>query len=148
MAFISLSEQAGADTETQGHGQVINVVRKRTAKVNGTYEATIVAGIRYGFQPSLNTSATMRRGDTSYELNFSSYSERVYGFGPKDFKTASGGLVERRPYTGKGGHDEDTEVKCPPRAIILPVRAFCFQIEAILASFGFDPYCPLPRWQS
>lgn len=106
VAFISLSEQAGADTETQGQGQVVNVVRRRTAKVNGTYEATIVAGRRYGFQPSLNTSATMRRGDTSYEVNFSSYSERVYGFGPEDFKTGSGRLVERRYYTGKGGHDE------------------------------------------
>jgi hypothetical protein len=104
--FIVLSEQAGADTETQGQGQVVNIVRKRSAKLNGTYEATIVAGTRYGFQPSLNTSATLRRGDTSYELNFSSYSERVYGFGPEDFKTASGGLVERRSYTGKGGHDE------------------------------------------
>jgi len=103
---ILLSEQAGADTETQGQGQVVNIVRKRTAKVNGTYEATILAGTRYGFQPSLNTSATMRRGDTSYELYFSSYSERVYGFGPEDFMTASRGLVERRSYTGKGGHDE------------------------------------------
>jgi hypothetical protein len=106
VAFISLSEQAGADSETQGQGQVINVVRKRTTKVNGTYEATIVAGTRYGFQPSLHTSATMRRGDTSYELNFSSSSERFYGFGPEDFKTASGALVERRSYAGKGGNDE------------------------------------------
>ena len=31
VAFISLSEQAGADTETQGQGQVVNVVRKRSA---------------------------------------------------------------------------------------------------------------------
>lgn len=106
VAFITLSEQAGADAETQGQGQVVNVVRKRTAKVNGTYEGTIVAGTRYGLQPSLNMSATMRRGDTSYEVNFSSYSERVYGYGPEDFKTASGELVERRSYTGKGGHDE------------------------------------------
>ncbi|WP_295445918.1 hypothetical protein [Sphingorhabdus sp. EL138] len=104
--FIVLSEQAGADTETQGQGQAVNIVRKRSAKLNGTYEATIVAGTRYGFQPSLNISATLRRGDISYELNFSSYSERVYGFGPEDFKTASGGLVERRSYAGKGGHDE------------------------------------------
>lgn len=104
--FISLSEQAGADSETQGQGQVVNVVRKRTAKVNGTYEATIVAGTRYGFQPSVNASATLRRGDTSYELNFSSYSERVYGFGPEDFKTGSAELIERRLYTGKGGHDQ------------------------------------------
>lgn len=104
--FISLSEQAGADTETQGQGQVVNVVRKRTAKVNGTYEGTIVAGSRYGFQPSVNASATLRRGDTSYELNFSSYSERVYGFGPEDFKTGSAELIERRFYTGKGGYDQ------------------------------------------
>ena len=63
--YIELSEQAGADTETQGQGQVINIVRKRTAKVNGTYEGTIIAGTRYGFQPSLNASATLRRGETS-----------------------------------------------------------------------------------
>jgi hypothetical protein len=103
---ILLSEQAGADTETQGQGQVVNIVRKRTAKVNGTYEATIVAGTRYGFQPSLNTSATMRRGDTSYELNFSSYSERVLGFGPEDFRSGSAELIERRFYNGKGGYDQ------------------------------------------
>lgn len=103
---ITLSEQAGADTETQGQGQVVNVVRKRSAKVNGTYEGTLVAGSRYGFRPSANASATLRRGDTSYELNLSSYSERIYGFGPEDFKTASGELVERRFYTGKGGYDQ------------------------------------------
>lgn len=104
--YIELSEQAGADTETQGQGQVINIVRKRTAKVNGTYEGTVVAGTRYGFQPSVNASATLRRGDTSYEMNVSSYSERVYGFGPEDFKTGSAALLERRFYTGKGGHDQ------------------------------------------
>jgi hypothetical protein len=43
---------------------------------------------------------------------------------------------------------KDIEVKCPPQAVILPARAFCFEIEAILASLGFDPYCPLPRWQA
>lgn len=103
---IILSEQAGADTETQGQGQVVNIVRKRTAKVNGTYEANIVAGTRYGFQPSVNASATLRRGDTSYELNLSSYSERVYGFGPEDFKAGTGALVERRFYSGKGGYEQ------------------------------------------
>ena len=106
VAFILLSEQAGADTETQGKGQVVNIIRKPTAKVNGTYEATIVAGTRYGFQPSLNTSATLRSGDTSYEVNFSSHSERLRGFGPEDFKTGSAALVERRLYSGNGGNDE------------------------------------------
>jgi hypothetical protein len=104
--FIELSEQAGADTETQGQGQVVNIVRKRTAKVSGTYEGSIVAGTRYGFQPSVNASATLRLGETSYELNVSSYSERVYGFGPEEFKTGSAVLLERRYYNGKGGHDQ------------------------------------------
>jgi hypothetical protein len=31
---------------------------------------------------------------------------------------------------------KDIEVKCPPQAVILPARAFCFEIEAILT----------PRW--
>ncbi len=104
--YVELTEQAGADSETQGQGQVVNVVRKVSAKVSGTYEGNLVFGHRYGFRPSANASATLRRGDTSYELNFSSYSERLYGFGPEDFKTASGALTERRYYRGKGGYDQ------------------------------------------
>jgi hypothetical protein len=34
------------------------------------------------------------------------------------------------------------------QAVILPARAFGFEIEAILTSFGFDPFCPLLRWQA
>jgi hypothetical protein len=104
--YIELTEQAGADAETQGQGQVVNVVRRVSAKVSGTYEAIIVAGPRYGFRPSANASATLRRGDTSYELNFSSYSERNYFFGPEDFRTGAGALLERRRYRIKGGNDE------------------------------------------
>lgn len=101
--YIELTEQAGADAETQGQGQVVNVVRKVSAKVSGTYEGNLVFGHRYGFRPSANASATLRRGDTSYELNFSSYSERVFGFGPEDFKTGNGLLTEGRYYRGRGG---------------------------------------------
>ena len=104
--YMELTEQAGADAETQGKGHVVNVVRKVSARVSGTYEGRIVAGTRYGFQPSANASATLRRGDTTYELNFTSYSERIYGFGPEDFKTGSAALIERRHYQGKGGFDE------------------------------------------
>lgn len=103
---IELTEQAGADSETQGQGQVVNVVRKVSAKVSGTYEGNLVFGHRYGFQPSANASATLRRGKTTYELNFSSYSERIYGYGPEDFKTGSDALTERRYYRGEGGYDE------------------------------------------
>lgn len=103
---IELTEQAGADSETQGQGQVVNVVRKVSAKISGTYEGNLVFGHRYGFRPSANASATLRRGKTTYELNFSSYSERIYGYGPEDFKTGTGALTERRYYRGEGGYDE------------------------------------------
>lgn len=104
--YIALTEQAGADAETQGQGQVVNIVRKVSAKISGTYEGNLVFGHRYGFRPSGSASATLRRGPTTYELNFSSYSERVYGYGPEDFKTGTGALVERRYYRGRGGYDE------------------------------------------
>ncbi len=104
--YIELTEQAGADAETQGKGQVVNVVRRVSAKISGTYEGNLVLGPSYGFRPSANASATLRRGATTYELNFTSYSERIYGFGPEDFKTGSGTLVEQRYYRGKGGFDE------------------------------------------
>ena len=104
--YIELTEQAGADAETQGQGQVVNVVRKVSAKVSGTYEGNLIMGPRYGIRPSANASATLRRGPTTYELNFNSFSERIYGFGPEDFRTGSGALVESRHYRGKGGYDE------------------------------------------
>jgi hypothetical protein len=50
--------------------------------------------------------------------------------------------------TSRRQNGKDIEVKCPLQAVILLARAFYFEIEAILASFGFDPFCPLPRWQS
>jgi hypothetical protein len=33
------------------------------------------------------------------------------------------------------------------RPVILPARSIRFEIEAISGSFGFDPFCPLLRWQ-
>jgi hypothetical protein len=32
--------------------------------------------------------------------------------------------------------------------VIHPASAFCSEIEAILASEGFDPFCPWRRWQA
>ncbi len=34
------------------------------------------------------------------------------------------------------------------QAAILPARVFCLEIEAILTSTGFDPFCLLLRWQA
>ncbi|WP_373472996.1 TonB-dependent receptor [Sphingorhabdus lacus] len=103
--YVELTEQAGADAETQGQGQVVNVVRRISSKLTGTYEGNVVFGHRYGFRPSVNGSATLRRGETTYEFNVTSYSERVYGYGPEDFKLGDGSLVERRYYKGTGGYD-------------------------------------------
>ena len=104
--YIELSEQAGADGETQGKGQVINVVRKLSAKISGTFDANLLVGTKYGVTGFGSGSATIRRGPTSYELNFSSFSERVRGFGPEDFSNGAGKLIERRRYIGRGGYDE------------------------------------------
>ena len=104
--YIELSEQAGADGEAQGKGQVINVVRKLSAKISGTFDANLLVGTKYGVNSFGSGSATIRRGPTSYELNFSSFSERVRGFGPEDFSNGAGKLIERRRYIGRGGYDE------------------------------------------
>lgn len=103
---IELFERAGADGETQSQGQVVNVVRKLSTKVSGTYAANLLLGTNYGITPFGSGSATLRRGPTSYELNFSSFSERILGFGPEDFKDGSARLVERRRYVGRGAFDQ------------------------------------------
>lgn len=103
---IELTEQAGADAETQGKAQVVNVVRKVSAKVSGTFAANLLFGTRHGVMAFGSGSATLRRGPTSYELNFSSFGERLRGFGPEDFKNGAAQLIERRTYEGFGGYDE------------------------------------------
>jgi hypothetical protein len=103
---IELTEQAGADAETQGKGQVVNVIRKVSAKVSGTFAANLLFGTRHGLTAFGSGSATLRRGPTSYELNFASFSERLRGYGPEDFKTGAGVLTERRRYEGFGGYDQ------------------------------------------
>ncbi len=104
--YIELTEQAGADGEAQGKAQVVNVLRKVSARVSGTFDANLLVGTEYGITGFGSGSATLRRGPTSYELNFSSFSERVRGFGPEDFRNGAGQLIERRSYVGRGGYDQ------------------------------------------
>jgi hypothetical protein len=104
--YIELIEQAGGDAEAQGKGQIVNIVRKISAKLSGTYSANLLVGTRFGVTPFGSGSATLRRGATSYELNFSSFSERLRGFGPEDFKNGAAQLIERRTYAGRGSYDE------------------------------------------
>lgn len=106
---IELSEQAGADGETRGVGQVVNVVRKAGTALSGTYEANLRFGTRgYGIAPFTAASATLKRGATTYELNAGSFHEKVQGRGPEDFKDGSRQLIERRFYNGKGRFREYT----------------------------------------
>jgi hypothetical protein len=104
--YIELIEQAGGDAEAQGKGQIVNIVRKISTKLSGTYSANLLVGSRFGITPFGSGSATLRRGPTSYELNFSSFSERLRGFGPEDFKNGAAQLIERRTYLGRGSYDE------------------------------------------
>lgn len=103
---IELIEQAGADAETQGKGQIVNIVRKASTKLSGTFSANVLIGTHYGVTPFASASATLRRGPTSYELNVASFSERMRGFGPEDFKDGAARLIERRSYVGRGGFDQ------------------------------------------
>jgi hypothetical protein len=41
-----------------------------------------------------------------------------------------------------------SEKNARSQAAILPASGFCFEIEAILTSAGFDPFCPWRRWQA
>jgi outer membrane receptor protein involved in Fe transport len=103
---IELSEQAGADGEARGKGQVVNVIRKASSEVSGTYDVNL--RMLEGRGPSLfgGTSATLRRGKTTYEVNLSSFSQRERANGPEDFFNGSRKLQERRSYVNFGTYSE------------------------------------------
>jgi outer membrane receptor protein involved in Fe transport len=102
VARIELTEQAGADGETRGVGQTVNIIRKSGAALTGTYEASTLIGTRYGVTPFGEASATLKRGKTSFEVNASLFDEKIQGFGPEDFQNGSRQLIERRSYIGQG----------------------------------------------
>ncbi len=103
---IELIEQAGADGETRGVGQTVNVIRKGGSALTGTYDANVNFGTRYGILPFANVSATLKRGPTTYEVNFSSFNDKFQGFGPEDFLAGDRTLTERRSYSGRGRYSE------------------------------------------
>jgi Outer membrane protein beta-barrel family len=104
--YIELIEQAGGSTQARGKAQIVNVVRKISARLSGTYSANMLIGTRYGVTPFVSGSASVQHGPTQYELNISTYSERKRGFGPEDFRDGSGRLFEQRRYVGRGGYEE------------------------------------------
>jgi hypothetical protein len=103
---IELTEQASAEGDARGKGQVVNVIRKKSNKLSGTYETAVQIGKRSGVVPYGSSSATIQRGQTSYEINVNSYAEPARGFGPEVFFDAQRRLVERRDYDIKSRYTE------------------------------------------
>ncbi len=103
---IILSEQAGSDGDARGKGQVVNVIRKGGKAITGTYEANSWIGEETGVIPFGKASASLKRGNTTYELNASYFREKVHGTGDELFSNGARVLNERRIYDGTGGFRE------------------------------------------
>jgi outer membrane receptor protein involved in Fe transport len=103
---IELTEQAGADGEARGKGQVVNVIRKSSASLSGTYDVRVKNFEGRG--PTLfgATSATLKRGATTYEINLDSYSQKERATGPERFFNGGHVLQERRQYLNRGSYSE------------------------------------------
>ncbi len=104
--YIDLTESAGGDGELRGRAQIVNVVRKKSAKLNGTYETAIAIGEKGGFAPFASASLAFRRGKSDFELNAKYLKDEVFGEGPEDFFNGAHQLIERRTYNGHGGYEE------------------------------------------
>ncbi len=103
---IELTEQAGADGEARGKGQVVNVVRKRGGAISGTYEVQNWISNKTGVVPWGNASASLTRGNTTYELNANYFREKQRGYGPEDFRDGARQLIERRSYVTRSRFSE------------------------------------------
>ncbi len=106
--FIELTESAGGDGEARGRAQIVNVVRKKSAKVTGTFSAGTTIGERAGLNFFGDASASMQRGATQFQLNVGRYDEDVFGRGGENFFGNNRVLQERRYYLGHGGYGEYT----------------------------------------
>jgi hypothetical protein len=56
-------------------------------------------------------------------------------------------MIGRRPANNgaEASKWQNIGTKCAPPIVVLPVSVFCFEIEAMLTSAGFDPFCPERR---
>jgi TonB-dependent Receptor Plug Domain len=105
---LELSEQAGSAADARGQTQTVNVIRKAQSSLSGTYEANIELGQRDDVRPFGNTSLTLRRGVTSYEMNAGYFSQRNRLDGLETTRSGAGVLSEQRPYQREGKNAEYT----------------------------------------
>jgi hypothetical protein len=106
--YIELTESAGGDGEARGKAQIVNVVRKKSDKISGTFSTGTTIGERAGLNFFGDASASVQRGATKFELNVGRYAEDEYGRGGEDFYDGRRVLQERRYYRGHGGYSEYT----------------------------------------
>ena len=93
--YIELNEQGGSDSDTRGQGQTVNVVRKGGAALSGKYEANLEVGERRGVTPFGNASASLKRGNTTFELS-GGYFAQFNSFRGSDVERNGGGVVISR----------------------------------------------------
>ena len=99
--YIELTEQAGADGEARGQGQIVNVVRKGGGALSGTYEARLELGERRGVTPFGNASASIRRGKTTFELSAGYFAQSNSFSGTETERNGQGSLTGQRIEDGK-----------------------------------------------
>jgi hypothetical protein len=104
--YIELTESAGGDSEARGKAQTINVVRKKSSKISGTYDGAVQIGEKHDVTPYGSGSLSFRKGETVFDLNAGYYDEDVRGAGPEDFFTGQRVFQERRAYQGHGGFSQ------------------------------------------
>ncbi len=100
--YIELIESAGGDGEARGKGQVINVVRKKSSKLSGTYEIGVEIGERRGFAPFGKASVSFQRGRSTFDFNLQHGHELFDARGPEVFMDGRRRVVETRLYDGHG----------------------------------------------
>jgi hypothetical protein len=103
---IILSESAGADGEARGKANVVNVIRKTSKAVSGTYDVTIGVGQRHDVTPFGSASASVKRGATTFEINGGVFDEDLRALGGENFLDGNRRFIERRYYRGHGGYSE------------------------------------------
>ncbi len=104
--YIELNEQGGSDSDTRGQGQTVNVIRKGGAALSGKYEANLEVGERRGVTPFGNASASLKRGNTTFELS-GGYFAQLNGFRGSDVERSGRGVfISRREEEGDNFYTE------------------------------------------
>jgi hypothetical protein len=103
---IVLTESAGGDGEARGKANIVNVIRKTSKAVSGTYDVTIGVGQRHDVTPYGSASASVKRGATTFEINGGLFDEDVRALGGENFFGVNRSFIERRYYRGHGGYTE------------------------------------------